>query len=320
MPIRLVPTPDIIILALLVFATPIAFLLVIFLLALLVGPSRFPERTKSNIFGCAALLSAIGFSASLAWLFWPRFTPAVSPPERIDNMQELARLVFSQYDTGEPICIVPLLNPVDTYLLLLSGTELKALFQATNVTVDILAALSVFDFYIHRAKEAVGEFRMPNGNQIDSADFILAGHSLGGMEAENLAADREFASRYHIIRLITFGKPKTRAHLSNDAIARHFLLTDDPVVRWVDRLIFFVPAHSPGTVWLPPPRISLENEHSNYPVSEALKGYDGMGDPIQNGDSGTALITDPSHSGCFGADNPKMLCTPNVHTFGCNPL
>lgn len=299
--------------------------MLIYLLIWLLERSRLSNRIQEGILRWF-IVSVVGaFVVGVPLFFFPEFRSPVQPPRptRINNMLDMARLVFSQYNTGKPICVIPVANLANTFLLLLSGTELKALGQATHFTSDVLASLSIgaFDFFRDSAKKALKDFRTPAGLGLDRANLMMAGHSLGGMEAENLAADPTFVTRYRVLRLITFGKPKTRASVLDSAISRHFLLTDDAVVKWIDRLLFFIRAQYPArTIILPSTDDKRNGEHSNYPVSEALKKYDAMGDPIPSGKTGTFLLLVLNHSACFEADNPKIYCTPAVHTYNCNPL
>jgi hypothetical protein len=166
--------------------------------------------------------------------------------------------------------------------------------------------VNFLDFFKDGVDQALADFRMPGGGPVAGATLILAGHSLGGMEAENLGSDPAFASRYHIVRVITFGKPKTRVKLADPQIGRHFLLVDDKVVIWIDRLIFFVAARSPGTVVLPPTDDRSRSEHSNYPEAEPLKSFDAMGDPAGAGHPGQVLSLDMRHRACSSAMNPEV--------------
>ena len=324
---KLIPTTDFLLVILLASVPVIVFLVLISLTVRLLFRSQLSEPTKNAITRWSLVFIAsisFGLVGLVIWVLWPEIPhPSEKPrPTRIDNMQELAGLLFSQYDTGKPICIIPVTNLANTYLLLFSGTELKAPTHATHITSDVLAALSitVFDSFKDSAKDALRDFWLPNGRGLEGANLIVAGHSLGGMEAENLVADGTFAKRYRIIRLITFGKPKTQAFVSDSKVSRHFLLSGDPVVKWINRFLFFIREHSPGTVTLPPTANSSQSEHSNYSVSDALKGYDSMGDPVLPGQTGAFLLLDLPHSACFRADNPKIYCTPQVHTYGCNPV
>lgn len=320
------PTLDFLLQLLLAVVPVVVFICLVLLLVWLLERSRFSERIKDAIARWGLRLIVLAVAGLVSFLFWviiPDFrSPEQTPrPTRIENAQQLAGLVFSQYDTFQPICVIPVSNQTQTYLLLFSGTELKAPTQASHVTSDLTAALAIsfFDFFKTSAEQALQDFRTSEGNHLNGSSFIIVGHSLGGMEAENLVADPAFASRYHIVRLITFGKPKTRAHVPDSRIARHFLLIGDPVVKWVDSLICFVRGHSPGTLILPPTSNTSRSEHSNYPVSEALTRYDALGDLIGAGHSGAVLILDLNHSACFSASNPKIVCTPQTHTFDCNP-
>jgi Lipase (class 3) len=283
-------------------------------------PSPLRDWFLLRTFQSSVILFAITLTIGPLWFFWPHFNQKEPEPtiKQIHNSQDLAKFVFSQYSTLKPICITAIENLKSSYLVTFSGTELDNPVQATNVTEDIVAASAVewLSPFIGSVKKALESYRASRASSGEPENLILAGHSLGGMEAEIIAADHELLGNYHIFRLITFGKPKTRALFSDPGIARHFVIVDDPVVKWVDRLIFFVREKSPGTIVLPPTNDKLHSEHSNYPVSDDLTLYDGIGDRIVNGHPPTSLVLALERV-CSEAENPKYSCAPG--RVGCGP-
>lgn len=210
-----------------------------------------------------------------------------------------------------------------TYLISLSRTELNVLTQATNITEDVFAAVAskYFNSFIDGIYSAIDLYSSQSTDGLRSGDnIILAGHSLGGMEAEVIASRTDFLGRFNIQRVISFGKPKTLADKKDANIARHFLISDDPVVEWVDRILLFVGQRSLGTIELPPTEDRKHSEHSNYPMSPALRDFDALGDPIQIGTAAQYLLLDLEHGSCFRADNPKVMCPPGPPRLGCPNL
>ena len=126
----------------------------------------------------------------------------------INNQQDMAKAVFDRYDTSHPIGIVKAKrgpqDKNDTYVLLLSGTEPVNFSQATTLPQDIGAAYNQNDRYRHSIMVALQESGVKK-----SDNLIVAGHSLGGMEAQNLVADKDFQAKYHASAVVTFGSPKT---------------------------------------------------------------------------------------------------------------
>lgn len=126
----------------------------------------------------------------------------------IRTQQDMAQAVFDRYDTNHPIGIAKVKrgpqDKNDTFVLLLSGTEPVNFGQATTLPQDVAASLNQNDRYrqsIFNALEDAGVKKSDN--------LIIAGHSLGGMEAQNLVADKRFQANYHATEVVTFGSPKT---------------------------------------------------------------------------------------------------------------
>ena len=70
-------------------------------------------------------------------------------------------------------------------------------FGTSAVTESSIAAIDA----------AVREYEQQTGKTIDRPNITLAGHSQGGMNAANIAADRAFASRYNVEYVVSAGSP-----------------------------------------------------------------------------------------------------------------
>ena len=190
------------------------------------------------------------------------------------TMKDQAKFVFARYDTNRPIGIARVANQYNTYLVALSGTEPGNPGQATWFGEDMSAAHVQRDFYSIAIVNAI-KAAVPPG-----ARLILVGHSLGGMEAENVAVDR-LLSAYQIIRVITLGSPHTAAP---DAIAtyKRFAARNDPIIDsnvWKmfdnsDQIIL-----GPGDVVTGIVRGIFKGlaAHMSYPDLNELNPYDAMG-------------------------------------------
>ena len=187
----------------------------------------------------------------------------------IPNAQQLAVQVFKGYNTGKPIQIARAMGQPNTYLVMLSGTEPFNLAQPTTLPQDLNAELGLPDAYFYSIQAAIRKY-IPRGARI-----ILAGHSLGGMEAENIVTDRSLLQRYRFTHVITFGSPRTLAPLNSNVIYTAFDLVGDPV-----------PA-IPLNQWPSGDVVPLSNRwssdpstffgHLEYPSDAALSSYDPLG-------------------------------------------
>lgn len=91
------------------------------------------------------------------------------------------------------------------YLVAMSGTELiysnETGLQSTGVITDLLAAFDKENPYKKAVRNAILSYIPKN------SDILLYGHSLGGMVAQEIAADYKIKSKYNILNVITFGSP-----------------------------------------------------------------------------------------------------------------
>ena len=117
----------------------------------------------------------------------------------------------------------------NTYLVMLAGNDLFDLTRATHVPNDILAQINGQDAYFKAIDRAMQALIPRHGRP----RVILAGYSLGGMEAQNIAASAALQKRYRFIRVIDFGSPRTFAPLNPSATYTEFTLFGDhvPAVR-----------------------------------------------------------------------------------------
>jgi len=88
----------------------------------------------------------------------------------------------------------------DVYLIALSGTEL--LFnQSTDILTDLMVGFNQDNAYLKNAVSAIVN-NIPYGSNL-----ILAGHSLGGMVAQQVAGHDQIKSLYNVMNTVTFGSP-----------------------------------------------------------------------------------------------------------------
>lgn len=123
------------------------------------------------------------------------------------NAAEIAVLVSDGYNQGTkgPITITKgtlktLLSSKDVYLVTLSGTEL-VFNQSTEVLTDLFSGFNLNNAYYNNVVNII-KTNVPKG-----ANLVLAGHSLGGMVAQQVAGNSTIKSRYNILNTVTFGSP-----------------------------------------------------------------------------------------------------------------
>lgn len=130
-----------------------------------------------------------------------------------DDASDTARLVqmgYSRVQPNGPISITKgkltykrfwWTKTKDVYLVCLSGTDTDAKNQTTGWWTDLLVGFERDNKYTKNAVNVI-ESNIPKGSNI-----ILAGHSLGGMVAQTLAADKTIKKDYNVLNTVTFGSP-----------------------------------------------------------------------------------------------------------------
>ena len=107
------------------------------------------------------------------------------------------------------------------YLVTLSGTEL-VLNQSTGVLTDLLSGFNLNNVYYANTVNVI------KANVPKNANLIIAGHSLGGMIAQQVAADSGIKSRYNVLNTVCFGSPLLAAG-SREGTVRRLGDVSDPV-------------------------------------------------------------------------------------------
>lgn len=125
-----------------------------------------------------------------------------------DSADDMAEICWSTYNKGKygPIFIVKgELNENNTtkdiYLIALCGTELIE-GQATGILQDLYVGFQREDNpYTKNVVKAIKE-EIPQGSNL-----MITGHSLGGMVAQMVAANKEVKANYNVLHTLTFGSP-----------------------------------------------------------------------------------------------------------------
>ena len=91
----------------------------------------------------------------------------------------------------------------DVYVVCLSGTDFAGVAggETTGVFTDLLVGFQFNNQYAKNVK-AVIRNNIPKNSML-----VLSGHSLGGMVAQQVAADTTIKNEYDVINVVTFGSP-----------------------------------------------------------------------------------------------------------------
>ena len=103
----------------------------------------------------------------------------------------------------------------DVYLVAIRGTG-SSMKKANNVLACFLSSFNLSSKYYEMVRDAVYEY-VPEGSAI-----LMAGHSLGGMVAQQLSCTDEFTAKYELISTLNVGSPyvKTKAEKREGTLVR----------------------------------------------------------------------------------------------------
>ena len=131
-----------------------------------------------------------------------------------DDASDIARLVqmgYSKVQNQGPISITKgtlttkgifgIKKKKDIYVVCFSGTDTDAENQSTGWWTDLLVGFEQDNRYIQNIRTAVTN-NIPKGSNI-----LFAGHSLGGMVAQQAASDSTIKNNYNVLYTVTFGSP-----------------------------------------------------------------------------------------------------------------
>ncbi len=155
------------------------------------------------------------------------------------NAAEIAQLVHDGYNKGTkgPVSIVKgtLKSGWQTktvYLVTLSGTEM-VFNQSTEWVTDLFSGFNLGNAYYYNVVNII------KANIPRNANIVLAGHSLGGMIAQQVAADPTIKARYNILNTVCFGSPLLAAGFREGTVRRLGDIAD--VVPYLSGNLFVTP-------------------------------------------------------------------------------
>ena len=136
------------------------------------------------------------------------------------NAAQLANYVSDGYNQGTkgPITITKgtlkkTFSSKEIYLVTLSGTE-WVFNQSTEALTDLFAGFNLGNAYYYNVVNVILQ-NIPKG-----ANLVLAGHSLGGMIAQQVAADATIKAKYNVLNTVTFGSPLLAAGFREGTVKR----------------------------------------------------------------------------------------------------
>jgi len=158
------------------------------------------------------------------------------------NAPEIYQLVRDGYNQGTkgPITITKGTvksgwSTKTVYLVTLSGTEL-VFNQSTEALTDLLSGFNLKSAYYYNVVDVI------KNNIPRNANLILAGHSLGGMIAQQVAADSTIKARYNVLNTVCFGSPLLAAGFREGTVRRLGDVSD--VVPYLSGNLFVTPARA----------------------------------------------------------------------------
>ncbi|MBR6321538.1 MAG: hypothetical protein IKR59_01600 [Lachnospiraceae bacterium] len=183
------------------------------------------------------------------------------------NAAELARLVQLGYSYRQPDGPISITKGTlktrswwttttkTVYVVCLSGTDL-AFNQSTGIGTDLLVGFEQDNCYIRNVRSAILE-AVPKG-----VNLIIAGHSLGGMVAQQAAADSTIKRNYNVLNTVTYGSPLIDG-LSREGTVKRLGDTRD-VVPYLSVSTFF------NIIWQ---AAGLNREDGGYSAAEIITAH-----------------------------------------------
>ncbi len=158
------------------------------------------------------------------------------------NAAQIANYVGDGYNQGTkgPITVTKGtlkkgFSSKEVYLITLSGTE-WVFNQSTEALTDLFSGFNLKSAYYYNVVNVILN-NIPKGSNL-----VLAGHSLGGMIAQQVAADSTIKAKYNVLNTVTFGSPLLAA-LSREGTVKRLGDVSD-VVPLLSSNIFTMPLWS----------------------------------------------------------------------------
>lgn len=151
---------------------------------------------------CALLTAVLMLTIMLSTDVW-----AAAGTVTYTQANEIAEYCYQGYNEGVrgPVIITKgrlqkLFVNQEVYLVTLSGTEIVE-NQSTGYFTDLLVGFNLNNAYLKNVVNIITA-NIPKGSNL-----ILAGHSLGGMVAQQVTANDTIKKNYNVLNTVTFGSP-----------------------------------------------------------------------------------------------------------------
>ncbi len=201
------------------------------------------------------LTALVAFSLIFSSFLGAVSTEAAGNSRTLNNAAELCQYVYDGYNQGTkgPITVTKGTlkkgwTSKEVYLVTLSGTEM-VFNQSTEVLTDLFSGFNLRSAYYTNVVNVILA-NIPQG-----ANLILAGHSLGGMIAQQVAADSTIKAKYNILNTVCFGSPLLSAGFREGTVKRLGDVSD--IVPLLSAHIFVAP------LWA---LLGLNRENGGYGV------------------------------------------------------
>ena len=166
----------------------------------------------------AKKITALSLALAMALTVVATFTATAEAASTttLTTSAQVADLVWDGYNEGQygPISIIEgKLNNKNIYLVTLSGTE-DVEGQSTGYLTDLLSGFNLKNAYYDNVVSII------NANIPANSNIVLAGHSLGGMIAQQVAANDTIKANYNVLNTVCFGSPLLSAGSREGTVKR----------------------------------------------------------------------------------------------------
>jgi hypothetical protein len=234
---------------------------------------------------------------------------------KIGGAAELAQFVNAGYNNGRfgPVSITPATlregnSSKPVHLVGISGTEAVD-GQSTGWITNLKAGFEQNNPGLRNARDAILRTVPPGSN------LVLAGHSQGGMIAQQLAADPQIKAKYNIVSTVTFGSPLINPGQREGEVHR-IAAAGDPVPR-ASRASTLNPATA---VWAV---AGQQNISTDFPINPLKPGTYGNGVTAHNNDYTDEGNPELKRMDALGRVNPRVPATlefnPSNRVFFSSP-
>ncbi len=162
------------------------------------------KKVKKTV---VALVIALAMAVSMGVTAMAANATTEKTTTTMTNATEVyTRIVRTHPNFGGPIGIVEGTltqgkKKTPVYLICLHGTEVGLNGQAVQISTDLLSGFAQKNSY------AIDVLKTIRKNIPKNSNILFAGHSLGGMVAQQVAAMDEIKNHYNVINTVTFGSP-----------------------------------------------------------------------------------------------------------------